>query len=143
MAVVVLGFSCNHRAATPSDPLKHRLAHAADVAVAARADTVVCSGGLDAGQVQTYPSEGEIMAAWMSALPVMQRARADPSSRLVVLPERKSVSTRENALFSLQLLAQQVRCVVVRTVPLRFCWGWCPHRIVLSYVIVPSLSIRI
>lgn len=52
-AVVVLGFSCDHRAGKVSLPLTHRLAHAARVSAALPASHILCTGGLD-------PAHGEV-----------------------------------------------------------------------------------
>ena len=91
--------------------MEHRLDHAAHVALAVGADTVVCSGGIDREHDQRLPSEGEIMAAWMEASEVIRQARSTGRTRVAILAESTSTSTRENAIFSLQLLAAQVRSV--------------------------------
>jgi uncharacterized SAM-binding protein YcdF (DUF218 family) len=93
----------------PSEPLKHRLEHAADVAVRVAASTIVCSGGIDARHDQTLPTEADIMAKYLESLPEVRRNRADGSPLLQVLRERRSTSTRENAVFSFELLAKEVR----------------------------------
>lgn len=111
-AVIVLGFSCDHGSGLPSDPLKHRLEHAAEVAKRVSASTIVCSGGIDHRHDQLLPTEADIMARYLESLPDVQENRADGSPRFAILRERRSTSTRENALFSFELLAKEVRRAV-------------------------------
>jgi uncharacterized SAM-binding protein YcdF (DUF218 family) len=49
------------------------------------------------------------MAKYLESLPEVRRNRADGSPLLQVLRERRSTSTRENAVFSFELLAKEVR----------------------------------
>lgn len=100
-AVVVLGYSCDHGRGVPSKPLEHRLQHAVNVAEATHARYIVCSGGIDAEHADGLPTEGEIMADWI-------RSHPHPDG-LVILTEGGSTSTRENAVYSLNVLQAQVR----------------------------------
>ena len=102
-AVVVLGFSCDHGKGVPSEPLQHRLRHGAAVATRSAANYLLCTGGLDVGHDPSLPTEAEIMGAWLT-----ETGELGPIPPVVLL-EKAATSTRENALYSLRVLREQVR----------------------------------
>jgi uncharacterized SAM-binding protein YcdF (DUF218 family) len=95
--IVVLGYSCDHLTGVPSPTLAFRVEVALELWRRTGA-TLVLTGGASE-QVRTgLPSEADIMASYAGTL----LGKGEPPPHILL--ERRSTSTRENALFSLPML---------------------------------------
>lgn len=108
-AVICLGYSCDHTRGVPSPTLEFRV-EAAVALWRQRGGTLVFSGGASERVRAGLPTEADVMAAYSRQL---LRVGEEPT----MLLERRSTSTRENALFSLPMLkncsAERYRVIIV------------------------------
>ena len=96
---VVLGFALD-RAGRPSPPLEARVREGVQLLQAGRVDRLVFSGGHPGGGLRGGVSEAEVMKGFA------EEALAGALPRGAAVLEKRSTSTRENALFSLVALAE-------------------------------------
>ncbi|KAJ1640464.1 DUF218 domain-containing protein [Pavlovales sp. CCMP2436] len=109
-SIVVLGYSCDHVRGIPSPTLALRVEAALSLWRRTGA-SLVFSGGAGEQVRAGLPTEADIMASYAGTL----LATGEPPPRILL--ERKSTSTRENALFSLPTLdcSRTKRTVVIVT----------------------------
>ena len=98
-SAVVLGFALD-RAGRPSPPLEARVREGVQLLRAGRVDRLVFSGGHPGGGLRGGVSEAEVMKGFA------EEAMAGALPRGAAVLENRSTSTRENALFSLEALAE-------------------------------------